>query len=250
MLADPMFYVFAVPAVILVGLSKGGFAGVGALAMPLMALAISPVKAAAILLPILILQDGVSVWAFRRAWDRGVLLLMLPTSVVGVMIGYGLAAKVSADAVLGAVGGVSILFALQRLWASRGGRTEAPADAPAWIGGLLGVVSGFTSQIAHAGAPPFQMWVLPKRLPPASLVGTTALYFAALNWIKVPAYVSLGQFTRENLLAALALAPVAVLSTLAGVRLVRRIDPERFYTALYVLMVLVGAKLVWDAVSA
>ena len=50
MVQDPLFYALAVPAVVLMGLAKGGFSGVGAVSMPLLAMAISPVKAAAILL--------------------------------------------------------------------------------------------------------------------------------------------------------------------------------------------------------
>ncbi|MBW8911907.1 MAG: sulfite exporter TauE/SafE family protein, partial [Sphingomonas sp.] len=112
---------------------------------------------------------------------------------------------------------------------------------------LFGIASGFTSQIAHAGQPPFQVWVVPRRLPRDVLVGTTAIFFAAVNWIKVPAYIALGQFTHANLLTAAALLPVAIVSTFAGVWLVRRVSAERFYVAIYLLMVLVGAKLLWDA---
>ena len=247
MLTDPFFYALAVPAVILLGLAKGGFAGVGAIAMPLLALAISPVKAAAILLPILILQDVVGVWAFRRSWDGGVLRLMIPSAAVGILLGYLLAAQVSATVVLGVLGAISVVFALHRLWLMKGGGVSAPKDAPWSLGALLGAAAGFTSHIAHAGQPPFQMWVLPKNLSPPVLVGTTAIFFAAVNWIKVPAYLGLGQFTAENLTTAAVLAPLAVASTLAGVWLVRRIRPDRFYVAIYVLMVLVGFQLLWKA---
>jgi len=247
MLTDPVFYLLAIPAVALMGLAKGGFSGVGAMSMPLLALAISPVQAAAILLPILIVQDAVSVWAFRRDWDRKILLAMIPGALVGIVAGYLLAAKVSAEAILAVLGAISILFAVQRLWASRGGRIAAPANSPAWVGSLFGVAAGFTSQIAHAGGPPFQMYVLPKNLPPASLIGTTAIFFATINWLKVPAYAALGQFTRDNLLTAAALTPLAIATTFAGVWLVRRVEAERFYTLIYVLMILVGGQLLWEA---
>ena len=69
LITDPIFYLAAIPAVILVGLAKGGFAGLGLIAIPLMALVVSPVKAAALMLPILIVQDMVSVWAYRREFD-------------------------------------------------------------------------------------------------------------------------------------------------------------------------------------
>ena len=121
------------------------------------------------------------------------------------------------------------------------------ASSPGWIGSLFGVASGFTSQIAHAGAPPFQLWVMPRRLHRNVLVGTSAVYFAALNWIKVPAFAALGQLGKANMLTAAALLPVAIVSTFAGVWLVRRIDGERFYKIIYALMILVGVMLLLEA---
>ncbi|MGE4431166.1 MAG: sulfite exporter TauE/SafE family protein [Sphingobium sp.] len=241
------YYLCAFIAVALSGLAKGGFAGVGALAMPVLALAIDPVRAAAILLPILIVQDVISVWVFRHDWDRHVLSVMVPGMAVGVALGYLLATIISESAVLGVLGAISVLFGLQRLWWERRGAIMLPSDSPGWVGALFGVASGFTSQIAHAGSPPFQMWVLPRRLPRDTLVGTTAIAFAVMNWLKVPAYAALGQFTPANLIASAALVPVALLSTLAGVAIVRRIDPARFYAVIYVLMVLLGLKLMADA---
>ncbi|MBX3595387.1 sulfite exporter TauE/SafE family protein [Sphingomonas sp.] len=248
MIADPFFYALAVPAVVLLGLSKGGFAGMGALSLPMIAFAIDPVRAAAILLPILIVQDVVGVWAFRRSVDGYVLGWTLAGAVIGIAIGYLFAASVPAALVLAAVGAISVLFGAFRLWRDRMGPAAA-SDSPGWIGALFGIASGFTSQIAHAGQPPWQLWVLPRRLSRDMLVGTTAVYFALVNWIKVPAYLALGQFTRENLLTAGALMPVAILSTMAGVWLVRRVSPERFYTAIYWLMIGVGIVLIWKAVA-
>ena len=247
---DIFYIVCAVVAVVISGLAKGGFAGAGTLAMPVMALAIDPVRGAAILLPILVLQDAVSVWAFRHSWDGYVLRVMLPGMAGGILLGYLFAASVHETAVLGVLGAISALFGLHRLWQERGGAIPVPSNSPAWVGTLFGVMSGFTSQIAHVGSPPFQMWVLPRRLPRDTLVGTTSISFAAMNWLKVPAYAALGQFTRDNLLATAALVPVAVGATFAGVRLVRRVDPERFYRLIYCLMVLLGIKLMIDAVTA
>jgi hypothetical protein len=244
---DPNFYLFALPAVLLIGLAKGGFSGLGALGTPLMAIGIAdPVKAAAILLPILIAQDVVGVAAFRKSWDGSILAAMLPGAIVGIGLGYLLAAYVSADAVMTALGGISILFGVYRLWIERGGRIAASSNSPGWVGSLFGVATGFTSQIAHAGGPPFQMWVMPKQLHRDVFVGTSAIFFAIINWIKVPAYVALGQFTRENAVASAILLPVAVLASLAGVKLVRRVSVERFYTIIYLLMIAAGAKLLLD----
>ncbi|MBU0556592.1 MAG: sulfite exporter TauE/SafE family protein [Alphaproteobacteria bacterium] len=244
---DPFYIVCAVIAVVISGLAKGGFSGAGSLAMPIMALAIDPVSAAAILLPILIVQDVVGVWAFRRTWDGEVLAVMIPGMAVGVALGYLFSAQVSANAVLGVLGAISILFGLQRLWIERGHAITLPSNSPRWLGALFGVASGFTSHIAHAGSPPFQMWVLPRRLPRDTLIGTTAIAFAVMNWLKVPAYAALGQFTPANLLATAVLIPLALISTMLGVKLVRRVDPERFYVLIYLLMILLGFKLLADA---
>ena len=239
---------YAVPAVILVGLAKGGFSGLGALGMPIMALGIDPVRGAAIMLPILLAQDVVGVWAFRRSWEPRVLRVMLPGAVLGVAAGYALAALVSERAVLAALGAISILFGGFRLWLERGGRAPQASGASAWSGRLFGVLTGFTSQIAHAGGPPFQMWVMPQRLPRDVFVGTSAIFFAVLNWIKVPAYLALGQVTVPNLIASAALLPIAVLASVAGVFLVRMVPVERFYPVIYTLMMVAGARLLWAGV--
>ncbi len=249
MISDPIFYLAAIPAVILMGLAKGGFAGIGVLAVPLMALTVSPVLAASITLPILIVQDLVSVWAFRKAWDRGILVIMLPAAAIGIGLGWALAAMVKPAAVELAVGLISMTFATQRLVQSRREVAPTPPETIPWRGVLAGIAAGFTSQVAHAGGPPFQLYVLPRQLPRDTFIGTSALFFAVVNWMKVPAYWSLGQFTRQALTTAAVLLPLAVASTYAGVWLVRRVPAERFYRLIYGLLVLVGGKLVWDGAA-
>ena len=228
-------------------MAKGGFTGLAALATPLMALGLGdPVRAAAILLPILIAQDVVAVVAFRHHWNGTILAIMLPGAVVGIGLGYLLAAAVSETAVMAALGAISILFGAYRLWVEHGGKVSLSNDSPPWVGTLFGIATGFTSQIAHAGGPPFQMWVMPKRLDRDTFIGTTAIFFAIVNWIKVPAYIALGQFTFANAAATLALLPFAVLASAAGVKLVRKVPMERFYVIVYWLMILAGAKLLLD----
>jgi uncharacterized membrane protein YfcA len=197
------------------------------------------------LLPILIVQDAISVWAFRHSWNRRIVAIMLPGALVGIFIGWTFAAILPEDAIMAALGMVSILFGLWRLWADRGGQIAAPSRLPEWVGALFGAVTGFTSPIAHAGGPPFQMWVAPKRLPHVEFVGTSSVLFAAINWAKVPAYAALGQFSAKNMTAALLLMPLAILSTYAGVWIIRRINAVRFYTLVYLLMIALGIKLIW-----
>jgi hypothetical protein len=249
-LADPVTLAILIVAVVLLGMAKGGLAGVGALATPLAALVLPPATAAALLLPILIVQDVVSVWSFRQTWDGWIIGWMLPGAAVGIFGGYYFAEQVNEAQLMAALGGISMLFGLYRLWVERGGRVVAASTSPGWVGSLFGVATGLTSQIAHAGGPPFQMWVTPRRLPHLVFIGTSSILFALINWMKVPAYLALGAFPHEVVVAALLLMPLAIVSTLVTVRWLKRMDPARFYVIIYVLMVLLGAKLLWDGVSA
>ncbi|MFG1348020.1 hypothetical protein V5F59_24335 [Xanthobacter autotrophicus DSM 431] len=86
MIVDPAFYAAAVPATILMGLSKGGFTGPSVLAQPLLSQVMSPVQAAAIMLPVLIVQDVVSLYAYWRRWMRLELRRTLPAAVAGVVL--------------------------------------------------------------------------------------------------------------------------------------------------------------------
>ncbi|NBU84898.1 MAG: sulfite exporter TauE/SafE family protein, partial [Sphingomonadaceae bacterium] len=113
--SDPIFYSVAAIAVILVGIAKGGFAGLGAAAMPILVLVMDPAPAAAMLLPILIAQDVVGVWAFRRTFDMPTLKLMLPGAFVGVFLGWLLATIVPVDAVRALVGAIAVIFGGYRL---------------------------------------------------------------------------------------------------------------------------------------
>lgn len=249
MLADPVTLVILIAAVILLGMAKGGLAGVGALATPLAALVLPPATAAALLLPILIVQDVISVWSFRKTWDGWIIAWMLPGAAVGILAGYIYADGVDEARLMAALGAITLAFGLYRLWIERGARVVAASQSPGWVGSIFGALTGFTSQIAHAGGPPFQMWVTPRKLPHLTFVGTSSILFAAINWMKVPAYVALGAFPHDVVVAAALLMPLAIVSTLLTVRWLKRIDGARFYVLIYLLMVLLGAKLMWDGLA-
>lgn len=244
------FYLVAVPAVVLLGFSKGGFAGLGLVSTPLLALVMSPIQAAGIILPILIVQDAFTVFAYRRSWDRRNLFILLPGALIGIVCGYMLAAKISDAAIMVIVGTISLVFASRRLVLLRREAASTESIPGAVRGVLCGAASGFTSMIANAGTPPFQMYVLPQRLRPDILVGTSAIFFAMTNWMKVLPFLLLGQVTADTLFVSVSLLPVAIASTWAGVLLVRRLPATRFYPLIYMLLFCVGAKLLWDGAKA
>lgn len=248
MITDPWFYAVAVPAVLLMGISKSGFgAGFGALATPLMALAVPVPQAAAIMLPVLAVIDAFGLLALARQADRALLRLLLPAGLLGTVLGTLLFGIVSAPRVAGLVGALTLVFVAVRVFFPP--KADAPPPAR-WKGVALGTVSGFTSFVAHAGGPPIGFYVLPLRLAPVVFTATMAVFFAAINLSKWVPYAWLGLIDARNLLTSLVLLPVAPLGVWIGVRIVRVIEPVLFYRLFHAGMLLTGLKLLWDGVRA
>lgn len=235
----------------LFGLSKGGFSGLSVLGLPIFALALPPMQAAAIMLPVLIVQDMVSLYAYRGAYDGRALRILLIGAVLGTGLATLLATSVPQAAITLIVGLISLWFSLN-FWIRRlMGSGDPPPTRKSNAHGLFwGMVCGITSFISHAGAPPAQAHLMPLRLAPPIFAGTLTWLFAAINLTKLVPYIWLGQFTAENLTAAVALMPIAAGSTLAGVWLVRRLNPATFYPVVYGLLLLVGLKLGNDGLCA
>jgi uncharacterized membrane protein YfcA len=245
-ITDPVFYMVAVPAIIALGLSKGGFAGVGVLATPLTALYLPPLEAAALILPVLIVQDVISVWWYRRDFDPWNLKVLLPGALVGMTLGWIFAAYVNDDALRISVGVIGISFVIYSVF------THIPTEGrrkTALSGAFWGGVSGFTSFLSQAGGPPFQVHVLPQRLPKLTLVGTNVIFFAIVNALKIGPYFALGQFSTINFATSLVLLPIAIAANALGIWLVRVTPVETFYKIAYTLVFSVSVMLLWQGVS-
>ena len=247
LITDWQFYAVAVPAVLLLGVSKSGFgAGFGSLAVPLMALAVTVPQAAAILMPVLLVMDLLGIAAFRRDFDRALVKFMLPWGLLGIVVGALSFKLLQARWVAGIVGVFTLLFLAQRLLLPP--RPDQPAP-PRWAGALLTTVSGFTSFVAHAGGPPINAYVIPLGLSPLRFTGTMAFFFFVINLAKWVPYAWLGLLDARNLGTSLVLLPLAPLGVWVGVRIARRIDQRLFYRFVYTGMALTGLKLVWDALA-
>jgi uncharacterized protein len=247
LITDPAFYAVAIPAVLLLGVSKSGFgAGFGSLAVPLMALTVTVPQAAAILMPVLLVMDLMGMAAFRNDVDRALLRFLIPAGLVGVGVGALLFRSLDARVVAGLVGVFTLLFLAQRLLFPP--RADSPPP-PRWLGAVLTATSGFTSFIAHAGGPPINAYVIPLQLKPVLFTGTMAFFFFFINLSKWLPYAWLGLLDMRNFMTSMALLPFAPLGVWAGVRMAHRINPVLFYRLVYTGMFLTGVKLVWDARS-
>jgi uncharacterized membrane protein YfcA len=241
-IADPLFYLLAVVAVILLGLSKGGFFGLGVMALPLMSLFVPPLQAAAIILPVVLAQDALTVWTYRRDWSAWNLKIMIPSMAAGIAAAGLFAASLIAAHIRLVIGIIAGMFVL-RHWL--GARFDRLATRPDMLTGVVwGAVGGFTTMLANAGGPPWQIHLLPQRLDKFTYVGTFTMLFAASNLMKIPAYGALGQLTGENLLIGTVLLPLAVIANYAGIWLVRRTPTELFFRIVYVLMFLIAIELI------
>lgn len=249
LLSSPAFYLAAVPGVLLIGISKGGFGGgLAIMGVPLLSLALPPAQAAAILLPSLCLMDAVSLRAYRGNWDRTNIMRLGPAAVVGIAVGTLTFRFLSADAIRLLVGTIATVFAVN-YWFGGTARLAARAAPGPVISGVLGAVSGFTSFVAHAGGPPVQIAVLPQRLEKTLFVGTMTVFFALVNYVKLVPYTGLGLFTREVLIIALVLAPLGPIGAFIGVKLHGRVNDMLFYRLTYLGVFAAGMKLLWDGGS-
>ncbi len=243
-LPDLLFWFLALAATFLVGASKGGLPLVGMLAVPVMALAMPVTTAAGLLLPLYILSDAYGLWLYRRAWSGRNVLIITAAATLGVALGYATAA-ITSDALVTLITGVIALayslMALSNLAANRAARPAAVAPGLFW-----GTLTGFTSFVAHAGGPPFQMYVLPQRLPKMVFAGTSTISFAYINLIKLPPYWLLGQVNPASLKTALALAPAALAGAWAGYRLTTLLPERAFYRFVEAALLIVSLKLIWD----
>lgn len=249
-ISDPFFYAVAIPAVLLVGISKGGFGGgVGLLGVPMIALAIPLVQASAILLPILCVMDLFAVWAYRGQYSAANLRVLIPAALVGIAAGSLAFGELHEGSIRALVGSIALAFAGQywiRLLSS-GGEEPRPTTPGAASGWFWGAAAGFTSTIAHAGGPPVSVYLLPQRLPRTLYVGTTVVLFTAMNYAKLGPYALLGQLHFGNLATSIALAPLAPAGIALGRWLHDRVDEALFYRISYALLVVVGGRLLWDA---
>ena len=244
MTLDVSFFLLAALSAFLVGASKGGLPMVGALGVPVLALSISPVTAAALLLPVYIVSDWVGLWAYRRQFDRRNLAILIPATTLGIAIGWATASITSERLVTLIVGMVGLSYIFNFV-IRRPNPVPQPADVPRGL--LWGTLAGFTSFVSHTGGPPYQMYVLPQKLEKMVFAGTSTILFAVVNMMKLVPYWALGQFNAGNLKLAALLSPVAVAGALIGYRVTSILPEKVFYRLVEIALAIISVKLIYDA---
>ena len=218
------------------------------MAVPLMALMVSPVQAAAILLPILCVMDLVSLWAYRGRWVLSELKVLLPASLAGIAAGTWMFGVMSTAVIRLMLGIIAVVFTVHHWLQTL--RPGSPQNKfPPSAGVVAAATAGFTSFVAHAGGPPISMYLLRRHLDRTAFVGTTVVFFAVVNYVKLIPYTWLGQLDGGNLYTSLLLAPLAPVGVAMGVWLHNRVTDRLFFQIAYTLLFVVGLKLMYDGAA-
>lgn len=201
---------------LIIGLSKGGLGGsLGVIATPLMALVLPAEQVIGLLLPILIFADIFAVAFHWGHWHRKYILLLLPGAIIGVTIGTYFITNAPREALRQMLGVIILSFALYKLFEKQLLKylTYRPRN---WHGAAAGTVAGFSSALAHVGGPPISIYLLLQNVTPRVFIATNALFFAIVNWIKVPYYLYADLFDFALLRQMLWMLPLVVLGVWLG----------------------------------
>lgn len=249
---DWVSILFAALGVLFIGLSKAGFGGgLGMLTTPLCVLAFGaggrePAFAIGVLLPLLCAGDAFSLWHYWRKWERKNLGYLLPGIVVGVVIGAQLIGRFSERQLNVAIGLLAVAFVVFQFVKERIWRAEGAFSPNHLIGVPCGIGAGITSTFAHGAGPVVSLFLIPQRLPKEIYVGTTALVFTWINWVKLPFFAWQGVITAETLRTGLYYFPLVPLGVWLGVGLNRRISERLFLRLVYGLTFLAGLQLIFN----
>lgn len=250
MLFDTNQLIVGLACALLIGMAKGGLAGgLGTLVVPVMSLSMDPRAAAAITLPILIISDWFAITAYWGKGHRGHLKVLLIGAVLGILVGTLTFQFVSEPAMRLLMGLLAIGFVLSR-WFGASHTAQTPQPEETGPGIFWGAISGFTSFTAHAGGPPFQIYMMPKGQDKLTFQATNVIFFTLVNLVKLPPYIMLGQFSKPILWSALTVMPAAAIGVFLGYRLQKVIPELLFFKVMNVLLFITGIKLAWDGAHA
>lgn len=245
-ITDPIFYILAVPVVLLFGMAKGGLGpAVGTIAVPILSIVIEPVQAAAIMLPILCVMDLFAIYNFRNHIDGQYLVILVPAGITGIIIASLLMGHLHADVIRFIIGITVVLFCLDYWFKSDAGSKKKSGKLSGYF---WGTVAGFTSMQIHAGGPPVSIYLLPQKLDKVVLMGTMAMFFTVMNYLKLIPYTLLGMLNLENLMTSAVLMPLAPIGVKLGHLTLNRIDQKIIYRFLYIALFLSGMKLFYDGI--
>jgi len=220
----------------IIGFNKAGAAStLGPINTVLLAMLLPADQAVGLLLPMLIVADAFSVAAHWGKWNGAVMRPLLASAVVGIAVGSVTISVVDEEVLRRLIAISSLVFVALVVWTRFRKRTMVVRRAAAWT---AGAASGLTSTIAHAGGPPVIAYLTALGMEPATFVGTTVVFFAIVNLLKVPAYVAAGIIPVDLILDTLWAWLAIPVGVGVGRLVIRHINPRLFDRAVLALLVI------------
>ncbi len=247
---DAGFFAVAVPAVLIAGISKGGFGSGAAFAStPLLAMILTPGQALGVMLPLLMVMDLANLRPYWGQWDATAARLLVLGAVPGVALAAALYRYADPDIFRLLIGLIAWVFVAFQIARGRGwiGPALRPPGPGAGLG--AGLVTGFTSFVANAGGPPAAVYLLARGGGKTAFQATTVLVFWLINMLKFIPFLALGIASWQTARADLILTPVALAGAWLGIRAHRAVPERAFFALTYVLLVVTGGKFIWDALA-
>jgi len=241
---DPIYLLFF--AALMVGTAKGGLSTVGSLAVPMVAVVMNPVTAAAILLPVYIVTDWVAVGLYRKTYSRPNLIILIPSMLAGVALAT-LMVQFAPEAILLLITGAIGLWYCLRSWTRR--TPAVKTEAAVWPGAAWGALAGIATYITHSAGPPTQAYLLPQQLPKLQFAGTIAICFAIINLAKLPGYALAGQFDDMDWSLTPWLIATGIAGTIIGRRLTIWLPQSAYVRVIEVLLLILSIILLVKGVA-
>jgi uncharacterized protein len=261
---EPWQWAVAALGAFIAGVSKSGIAGLGILCVAIFTSILPAKQATGLVLPLLIFGDLFAVASYRRHTVWRHLWRLFPWTAVGVLLGSLALGQLNDAATRRLIGTIIVAMFALHVWrkgfhcASRtpvdapaGGpaavaRDEWASSSPFWFAVTVGVLAGFTTQVANAAGPIMILYLLAMRLPKMEFLGTGAVFYLCLNLFKFPFMAGLGMITPASLLANLMLVPAVLAGALAGRWLVDRINQQWFELIALALTLVAGLRLMFQ----
>ena len=237
-----IFWALALLTAFVVGTAKGGLPLSGMLAVPMLSLVMPAGAAAGLLLPLYNVSDIYGLWIYRREYSKRNLLILIPAAALGIAIGWATARITNEDVVKLFVALIGLVYCVDAFTKAWRVVPSKPADLPRGI--FWGAITGFTSFVSHAGAPPFNMYTLPQKMPKMIYAGTSTIVFAVVNLMKLPPYIALGQVSFGSLESVVWLVPMALFGAWAGYRLTQIVPEKLFFRLVEIALLIVSLLLV------
>ena len=236
---DTLLIAASVAAVVVGFLKTSVGGGIGLVLTPTLSLVLPPPVVLAVIAPLMTLSDPITLRYYWRQWDRRELVVLLPTTLGGVLVGTWVLSLLSELALRRVIGGGALVFAIVQLvaWMQR----RPPAERMAWpAGAAFGLVAGVASAVAHSGGVVLGLYLLAKRLTPAGIVATTGALVAVSNLLKIAGYWHIGFLDQPILLAALLAVPLLALGSWVGYRVNQRL-PRRAFALVLIGIAMLGS---------